>query len=124
MLDEFTAGNPDSDVETAEDDQLFCAECGASVTRESLSTIRRDTHEHTVFNPMGHVFTIRCFADAWGLLSPRDGKQAFTWFPGYMWRIAVCGACGTHMGWRYDNQDGTDRFYGLIRAALSGKGAA
>lgn len=118
MLDELTAGKPDSDVETAEDDQLFCAECGASVTRESLATVRRDSHQHTVFNPMGQVFTIRCFDDAWGLLSPHEGRSEFTWFPGFVWRVAICGACGTHIGWRYDVRAGADRFYGLIRSRL------
>ncbi|WP_420416579.1 cereblon family protein [Pacificispira sp.] len=121
MLDELTAGKPDSDVERTEDDQLFCAGCGASVTRESLAVVRRDSHEHTVFNPMGQVFTIRCFGEAWSLLSPWAGRGDFTWFPGYQWRVAVCGACGRHIGWRYDLQSGSDRFYGLIRSALSGR---
>lgn len=24
-----------------------------------------------------------------------------SWFPGYAWRIASCGHCGTHLGWLF-----------------------
>lgn len=117
MLDEFTESNLDSDVDLSEDDRLFCVTCHAAVTRESLGVSRRDAHEHTVFNPMGQVFVIRCFKEAWGLISPRDGQTEFSWFPGFVWRVALCGSCGVQLGWRYDAPSG--RFYGLIAKELT-----
>lgn len=117
MLDEFTASNPETDVDLSEDDRLFCATCHGAVTRESLAIECRDAHEHTVFNPMGQVFVIRCFAEAWGIISPRDGHTEFSWFPGFQWRVALCGGCGVQLGWRYDRS--TERFYGLIAKELT-----
>jgi len=25
----------------------------------------------------------------------------FTWFAGFAWRVALCRACGEHLGWSY-----------------------
>ncbi|AMD91922.1 hypothetical protein [Desulfomicrobium orale] len=43
--------------------------------------------------------------------------EAFTWFPGYAWRFALCAGCGTHLGWEF--RDRTSGFAGLIVTELS-----
>jgi hypothetical protein len=43
---------------------------------------------------------------------PVGGASAeFSWFSGYRWRVALCGRCLGHLGWRFEQGDS---FYGLI----------
>jgi hypothetical protein len=101
--------------ETAGDDRLFCAQCHATLTRQRFAIERRDAHQHTVFNPAGHVFTLLCFVHAPGAGMLGKPSTQFSWFPDYSWRIALCIECGTHIGWEFT---GADTFYGLIKPAL------
>lgn len=116
MVDSDVTEKPETDVDLTEDDRLFCTDCGAPVTRRRFAEQRRGDHEHTVFNPAGRVFTIRCFADAPGATPVGGSTDEFSWFPGYAWRIAVCHECAAHLGWTFE---GMDAFFGLIKDALS-----
>lgn len=74
--------------------------------------------EHRVRNPHGFAFHIGCFKNAEGCRA--DGAaatHAYTWFPGYAWRLARCGKCGLHLGWFYTAGDSV--FYGLILNRLT-----
>ena len=73
-------------------------------------------HEHVFFNPSGLAFTIRCFRQAPGCLVQGAATDAFTWFAGYHWRLALCKRCLTHLGWRFETRD--DRFFALISDRL------
>lgn len=105
------------DVDEATDDALYCSDCGHLITRASWRISRRGDHAHTVFNPAGQLFQIGCYSDAPGATPDGGTSTAFTWFPGYAWRIALCGSCRRHMGWQFF---GDDDFFGLITARLSG----
>lgn len=72
------------------------------------------THAHTFTNPAGIVFRIGCFADAPGAASFGGENSAFSWFPGFVWRIALCASCGEHLGWRFREERSSAHFFGLI----------
>jgi hypothetical protein len=115
MLDSATAPEIQTDATVDNDDEIFCAACGLSMTRQRWAVSRRDAHEHTVFNPAGNVFTILCFAEAPGAALQGEPSSDFTWFPSYRWIVASCHGCAIHVGWRFD---GADVFFGLIKSRL------
>jgi hypothetical protein len=116
MPDSATAPEIQTDVTVDNDDEIFCAACGQSITRHRWGVSRRDAHEHTVFNPAGKLFTILCFAEAPGAALHGDPSSDFTWFPGYRWTVASCRGCAIHIGWRFE---GMDIFFGLIKSRLT-----
>jgi len=116
MLDSVAAPELRTDVDTENDDEIFCAACGQSMTRHRWGVSRRDAHEHTVFNPAGQLFTILCFAAAPGAALFGEPSSDFTWFPGYRWTVSLCRGCGIHIGWRFEGQD---IFFGLIKSHLT-----
>jgi hypothetical protein len=116
MLDIAPERRDEIDAELSTDDTLYCAVCGVLMTRGRWRVLRRDAHEHTVFNPAGRVFTIVCFKEAPGAVAQGSPSDEFTWFPGYRWMVAACRGCSIHIGWRYD---GADVFFGLIKGRLT-----
>jgi hypothetical protein len=116
MLDFVPEGQSTVDLKAISDDEIFCANCGAVLTRGRWRISRRDAHEHTVFNPAGRLFTILCFQDAPGTSWIGAPSHDFTWFPGYHWTVALCTNCGIHVGWRFR---AGDIFFGLIKSCLS-----
>lgn len=46
-------------------------------------------------------------------------SMEFTWFAGHSWRILICGACRTHIGWFFAAVQGEGRFFGLIMDRLT-----
>jgi len=113
MLDFAPQQGNQTDLES--DDEIYCAACGHAMTRTRWRIAQRDAHEHTVFNPAGRLFTIVCFKEAPGAALHGTSSADFTWFPGYRWTVALCGACGIHIGWRFD---ASDVFFGLIKPRL------
>lgn len=96
---------------------LVCRQCLARITPESARIIVDGTHGHVFCNPHGLVFEIGCFSQAPGCGQQGPYVDEFSWFPGHAWRIALCGGCGTLMGWRYRSSEGTG-FWGLILSQL------
>lgn len=94
---------------------ILCARCGAQLTDASQRIEVLGQHQHTFFNPAGVVFQIACFARAPGCRGLGPFSDAFTWFPGHRWQIALCAACGEHVGWHFQG-DGT--FSSLIEARI------
>lgn len=95
---------------------LLCAVCRKKVTEEQAATTVNGSHEHTFFNPHGLVFPLSCWRSAPGCKLHGSASSDFTWFAGYRWTIAVCGDCGTHLGWHFQGSGGT--FWALIRPRL------
>jgi hypothetical protein len=93
-----------------------CASCSHPVTKEAARVSRAGSHVHTRLNPGGYVWEFGCFAEA-DVKLEGDATLEFTWFAGHMWRIAHCGSCSQHLGWRFDGSDGT--FFGLILERLA-----
>lgn len=116
-------GKPDSQIIRAIKEQkktettkpLRCKACGHIITSVNEKISVNESHQHTCKNPAGYVFTFGCFRDAPGCLVAGPASAEHTWFAGYRWQIAVCAACGEHLGWLFRNQD---RFFALITDKL------
>ena len=96
---------------------LHCLNCRRRITREDdrVSYLGLDVHTRT--NPYGITFRFGSFGAAEGCEITGDPVAAFTWFAGYYWRIALCGGCGVHLGWKFENAESC--FYGLVLNRLS-----
>jgi hypothetical protein len=101
--------------ETLEDEEAFivCRHCSQLITRPADRILKDGLHRHTFANPHGIVYEIGCFGAAVGCGYSGAPTYEFTWFKGYQWRIAVCAACLTHLGWLFTSSGG-DQFHGLI----------
>ncbi len=114
-------GEPLADVEQQSRTQeaeteapfLLCRQCLNPITAKSARITVNGMHQHAFANPHGVIFDIGCFRTAEGCAAVGSATEEFTWFAGYMWRIALCRACLTHMGWLYVSPGG-ERFFGLI----------
>ena len=96
---------------------VLCRQCLHVITSPKQQKIIDGSHVHTFANPEGIVFEIVCFQDAWGCGYIGPTSPEFTWFRGYVWRIAVCAGCQTHIGWRFSNADDI-YFHGLIAGRI------
>ena len=103
--------SPDERVEKV----LRCRSCEAEIARDDDRIEMAGAHAHTFVNPHGHVFEIGCFARAPGCVSIGPPSAFFSWFPGYEWRMAVCGNCRAHLGWCFGE---TPDFFGLVLPRL------
>ena len=100
-----------SSASEKEDRRLKCRTCGHEITRDSERISVAGAHEHTRHNAAGYVFHFGCFAHAGGCTLHGEDTPQDTWFTGYVWRYALCGACHTHLGWIFR---GEGAFFGLI----------
>jgi hypothetical protein len=113
----------DQQVDTREKDHaekkdaLCCAACKYPITREQDRIQVNEQHQHVFANPHGYIFQIGCFAQAPGCLIAGEETAFFSWFPGYTWRYALCGQCGTLLGWAFRSQ--MSQFLGLILDRLT-----
>lgn len=96
--------------------RLLCAQCRHAITSHGARIEILGQHEHTCANPHGYAFHIGCFADAPGCVAVGRAESAFSWFPGYTWKTALCSRCHAHLGWEFGAA--TSRFHGLILARL------
>jgi hypothetical protein len=90
---------------------IVCARCEHAITGERQRIAVLDAHEHRFMNPAGLLFHIGCFARADGCVVIGPASDEYPWFPGYLWRIALCGSCADHLGWHF--QSGASAFFGL-----------
>lgn len=98
-----------------EEEELWiaCRACRQLLARPSDKTIANGSHQHTFANPSGVVFEIACYRSAQGCTLTGPPSTDFTWFAGHSWQITLCGACQTHLGWRFSSSAGI-QFYGFI----------
>lgn len=108
------------DIRSKKEKRLFCAACRYLVTHQDERIPVQGGHEHRFTNPHGITYHIGCYRKADGCSAVGELTMEFTWFPGYGWRIALCGNCQTHLGWRF--QSGTEYFHGLIVNRLTSAG--
>jgi hypothetical protein len=104
----------------ATEDTIVCRQCLHAITSNAEHKIVDGAHAHTFANPEGIVFEIVCFRDAWGCAYVGPTSPQFTWFAGYVWRIAVCANCHVHLGWRFSTPEGRF-FHGLITDRLTAR---
>ena len=113
---------PQDKTSVAAEDAIVCRQCLHVITSNAERKIIKGAYSHTFANPEGIVFEIVCFRDAWGCGYVGPASPEFTWFAGYVWRIAVCANCHVHLGWRFSGSDG-HFFHGLISSRITGKDA-
>jgi len=116
--------SPSNETETTaweRDIDYYCARCGALVTRGQWEMSLNGGHEHVFFNPAGLVFRVLCFREVPGAGTRGEASGLFTWFRGYLWRLASCLTCDAHLGWRYEGSAEPRVFFGLIRDCLTTK---
>lgn len=104
------------------EERLYCVACRHPITRQDQRISVQGGEEHIFTNPYGLTFHIVCFREAMGCHVTGVATAEHTWFPGYRWRVALCAACETHLGWLY--VAGADRFHGLIVNRLTSRGPA
>jgi hypothetical protein len=97
---------------------VMCAGCGHQITRTGEKTRIGGEFSHRFTNPHGFMFLIGCFSSAPGCGITGYPTEEFSWFPGYAWRFAFCGGCGTHLGWEFF-KGGSRSFFGLILDRLT-----
>ena len=114
-VDSIVASQDETSAATM--DAIVCRQCFHVITSSAERTVIDGAHAHTFANPEGIVFEIVCYRDAWGCGYVGSVSPEFTWFAGYVWRIAVCANCRVHLGWRFSAPDG-HFFHGLITSRL------
>lgn len=107
-----------SDSETIEETWIRCSACGHGLTRQRARTEVEGKHVHTFVNPAGFEYTIRCFGDAPGCGGAGEESTFWSWFPGFAWRMAMCGGCGAHVGWSFRKEESA--FWGLVIDRIAG----
>lgn len=105
------------DTSEATEEAIVCRQCLHVITSAAQRKVVNGAHAHTFANPEGIVFEIGCFHDAWGCGYVGPASPEFTWFAGYLWRIAICANCHAHLGWRFSAPDGL-AFHGLITSQI------
>ena len=99
--------------ETEEEDYILCRQCRQIISTPAERIVVQGAHRHTFANPQGIIFHIGCFRSVrgCGFIGPLTAE--FTWFRGFRWRVALCNACLTHLGWMFSSSS-NERFSGLI----------
>ena len=91
---------------------LFCRACSHVIGHVQDRIEVQGSFMHTCTNPYGFVHEFGCHREAHGCAVQGEPHAADSWFRGFQWRLASCGACNTHMGWMFE-KPGT-HFFGLI----------
>jgi hypothetical protein len=111
------AGKPDNRPASADENRtesaIRCLACSFVVTTGRHRIAVQGSHEHRFMNPAGFLYHIGCFAEAVGCVLVGPASPEYPWFPGFLWRFALCGGCGVHLGWDFRG-DGSAAFFGLI----------
>ncbi len=92
---------------------ILCRQCLNMITGPDEGIRLNGSHRHTFANPVGVVYEVGCFNTAPGCRSVGLATGEFTWFSGYLWRVAICAKCLTHLGWHFFSSAGHG-FHGLI----------
>ncbi len=110
-------GRPEARSETAErtrsERSIVCAACAATITRATERIACQGAHQHRFMNPGGFLYHIGCFAEAIGCVIVGPASREYPWFPGFAWRLALCGQCGVQLGWHF-RDEAQEGFFGLI----------
>lgn len=97
--------------ERSKEGYVFCAACSHVLTHVADRIEVNGSHDHSFTNPHGFTHHFGCYGDALGCAIHGPPVAADSWFPGFHWRLAICGNCQQHLGWLFERED---HFYGLI----------
>ena len=99
---------------TKPDSYIVCAHCMHVIADPRDVFEVSGSSEHEFINPHGVVHHFRSYREALGCAIKGARNRGDTWFPGYTWRLALCGNCDSHMGWFFES---TNSFYGIVTKA-------
>jgi hypothetical protein len=92
-----------------------CKACGNTLTALDQLVEIEGSSSHSFTNPSGIQFGFHTFSACPGASVLGEATEAYSWFPGFRWRLAVCGRCGSHVGWHYESEIApVDEFWGII----------
>jgi hypothetical protein len=111
-------GAEDAESVTEEEKWIRCAACGARLAPERARLEVNGGHEHSFMNPSGLRFVVACYSVAPGCVPEGERSTVWTWFPGRAWQIALCKACGVHVGWSFHGDDASP-FHALARDRIA-----
>ncbi|KAJ0172843.1 hypothetical protein K1T71_011982 [Dendrolimus kikuchii] len=98
---------------------LCCSSCWAEVARrDQLFAMSSDGVHSNYTNLGGYMHDIVTVAACGNVALSGAPSAEYSWFPGYMWTIALCRICTAHLGWRFDAMKRNLRpqqFFGLCR---------
>jgi hypothetical protein len=100
-------------IEPGLEETILCRFCRHGITHPDEAIAAAGAHRHIFANPAGIVFQIGCFRRAPGCSYIGTPTEAFTWFSGFAWRIALCLNCRINLGWQFSRPAG-EQFHGLI----------
>ncbi len=98
-------------AKTDDSGKIRCRSCHQVITDREQGIHQNGSHFHTCTNPHDHCFRFACYQEAPGCTQAGSASYEHSWFAGHSWQIALCGACGEHLGWLFT---GENCFYGLI----------
>jgi len=98
-----------------------CAACGAEIARDRDRLPLDGAPTRAFVNPEGIEYVIARFREAAGCIPFGERSAYWSWFPGFAWQIALCAACGGHLGWSFHSD--REAFYGLVLDRLSAPSA-
>ena len=95
---------------------VHCARCDTLITYSSQAFFYNGEHHFRRTNPHGLTFDLALYQQA-ACRVRGEPTTEWSWFGGYAWQLAMCPACGAHLGWAFS---GTDKsgFFGLIVTRL------
>jgi hypothetical protein len=99
-----------------EDRRLVCGRCRHPICHHEDQIAVEGSLAHTRANALGVVYHFGCFARADGSRVEGIPTLQDTWFAGCAWQYALCGDCGTHLGWYFS---GAGSFFGLVLERLT-----
>ena len=102
----------EEEEKTEKEKLIICRTCKNIITSPDESISIDGSHTHTFMNPAGILYHIGCFAHARGCALYGPSSSEYSWFTGYIWTVAICSVCSTHMGWKFTS--GGSVFFGLI----------
>ncbi len=105
-------GNQDNGAKAYE-----CIVCGSFIAHSDEKIPIGGKTRHFFVNPSRVECDFHAFSACPGAVVAGEATEAHTWFPGYRWRLAFCGHCGQHMGWRYEavlTDRGLKEFWGIL----------
>jgi hypothetical protein len=116
-VDQTRQESPEDRDESQRQAFLRCVACRHPITRQTDRIAVNEKHQHVFANPHGYIYQIGCFGQAPGCVAIGQESSEFTWFPGYTWRVALCGQCLTLLGWSFRRRGSL--FFGLILDKLA-----
>jgi hypothetical protein len=91
--------------------RVLCRACQFPITSKSMALSIDGQDTHVRVNPAGYRYSFAGYREAPGCTVIGEATAKFSWFQGYRWRLALCAACGEHLGWHFS---GETPFFGLI----------